>query len=215
MKDIFGLTSQEEITIESLNAITHGIASLISILGIALLLFKNEVSLFNHYWFAYIIYGISMLCLFINSTVYHSFSFTRYKNILQKFDHASIYLFIAGTYTPYIMIKINSQPLIIMLIMIWILAIAGIIFEIIWTNRFPLISTLLYLGLGWLSIFMIYPLIKHMASYGILLLVLGGIIYSIGTYFYRKKHNKWMHVLWHLFVMAAALSMYLSIYFYT
>ncbi len=215
MKDKYGLTAKQEITIEFLNAFTHGLASIISIIGLILLLLKIEVSLFNRYWFAYIIYGLSLFILFTNSTLYHSFSFSKFKHLFQKFDHASIYLLIAGSYTPYILLKLHQTPLIFLLIFIWLFAIAGIIFEVKYTDRFPKLSTYFYLGLGWMSIFMIYPLITHMNLNGIILLLLGGLLYTVGTIFYRKKHNKWMHVIWHIFVIIAALSMYLSIYWFT
>ena len=144
---------------------------------------------------AYSIYGASLILLFLNSTLYHGFSLSRYKALFQKIDHSSIYLLIAGSYTPYLMLSIGGIIGYSMLGAIWLLAIAGIVFEIATIGRWPKLSTYLYLGLGWLSLFIIYPLFHSIELAGLLLLILGGVTYSVGTIFYRMKQNKWMHII--------------------
>ncbi|MRI80432.1 hemolysin III family protein [Aerococcaceae bacterium DSM 109653] len=208
------LSKKQEVTAEVFNAITHGAAAALSLVAIVLLVMKGVEVSSPIAITAYIIYGASLFTLFLNSTLYHSFSFSKYKAIFQKLDHASIYLLIAGTYTPYLMISIGGIFGYSLLSFIWILAIAGIAFEVVATDKFPKLSTYMYLGLGWLGVVIIYPLYHSIEVNGLFLLALGGIIYSLGTIFYRMKSNKWMHVIWHLFVIGGALFMFISIYRY-
>ncbi|MCW6665788.1 hemolysin III family protein [Aerococcaceae bacterium NML190938] len=208
------LSRTKQIIIELLNASTHGIATILSIIGLIVLIFKGIQLESPIAIIAYSVYGISLILLFLNSTLYHSFSLSKYKPIFQKIDHSSIYLLIAGTYTPYLMLAIGGLVGYGMLVTIWLLAIAGIIFEIATIGRWPKLSTYLYLGLGWVSLLIIYPLFKSIELTGLMLLVLGGVTYSIGTIFYRMKHNKWMHIIWHLFVIGGAAFMFWSIFQY-
>lgn len=214
MKDRHGLTAKQEIVIEVSNAITHGVGILLSIIGLVLLILKAKTQAEWDNLAAYSIYGISMVLLFTNSTLYHSFSFSKYRAIFQKLDHAAIYLLIAGTYTPYLVVAMKESYRFYLLALIWILALTGLVIEVLWTNKFPKISTWMYLGLGWLSLLILWPLTQEMSLWGILLLAIGGILYSLGTIFYRMKHRKWMHVVWHIFVLSAAVMMYLSILFF-
>ena len=208
------LSRTKQIIIESLNASTHGIATILSIIGLVALIMKgvqiNSITAI----IAYSIYGASLILLFLNSTLYHGFSLSRYKALFQKIDHSSIYLLIAGSYTPYLMLSIGGIIGYGMLVAIWLLAIAGIVFEIATIGRWPKLSTYLYLGLGWLSLFIIYPLFRSIELAGLLLLILGGVTYSVGTIFYRMKQNKWMHIIWHLFVIGGAGFMFWSIFQY-
>ena len=208
--------SRNEVWIEVFNAITHGLAAVLGVIGMILLVEKSISG--NNFSTAelvsYIIYGSSFIILFLASTLYHSFSFTAYRDLFQKIDHASIYLLIAGSYTPYLLVTVGGAVGFTFLAIVWIAAIAGIVFEVILTNRYPKLSTYLYLIMGWMGIFLIYPLYKSFHPVGILLLFLGGVFYSVGTIFYRMKHNGWMHVIWHLFVAAGAGSMFFSIYLY-
>lgn len=205
-----------EKVIEGLNALTHGVATILGIIGLYFLLVKVKeyTGIHQSEYTSYMIYGLSMILLFLASTLYHSFSFTRLKSVFQKIDHAAIYLLIAGTYTPYLMITIGGKKGYGFLIFIWIVAIIGILFEVIWTNAFPRLSTFLYLAMGWMGLFLIRPLYQSIDTKGLLLLLAGGLSYSIGAYFYQKKHLEWMHVIWHLFVMAGAGFMFLSIFLY-
>lgn len=206
--------TKNDILIEVFNAITHGVGALLSVIGLILLVQKaittRDFSVSEIV--SYIIYGSSLVILFLASTLYHSFSFTGLKDLFQKIDHASIYLLIAGSYTPYLMVTVGGVMGYVFLGIVWFAAIAGIIFEVVWTNRFPKLSTYLYLIMGWMGLLLIYPLYLNFAVSGIILLFLGGVFYSLGTFFYRMKHNGWMHVIWHLFVVAGAAFMFLSIY---
>lgn len=206
--------TRNDILIEVFNAITHGLGTLLSVIGLVLLVNKAlttpESTLSE--MISYIIYGSSLVTLFLSSTLYHSFSFTKLKDLFQKIDHASIYLLIAGSYTPYLMVTVGGTIGYIFLSVVWIAALAGIIFEVVWTNKYPKLSTYLYLIMGWMGLLLLYPLYLNFAVSGIVFLFLGGVFYSLGTFFYRMKHNGWMHVIWHLFVMVGAIFMFLSIY---
>lgn len=206
--------TRNDILIEVFNAITHGLGTLLSVIGLVLLVNKaltTPESTLSEI-ISYIIYGSSLVTLFLSSTLYHSFSFTKLKDLFQKIDHASIYLLIAGSYTPYLMVTVGGTIGYIFLSVVWIAALAGIIFEIVWTNKYPKLSTYLYLIMGWMGLLLLYPLYLNFAVSGIVFLFLGGVFYSLGTFFYRMKHNGWMHVIWHLFVMVGAIFMFLSIY---
>lgn len=208
--------AKNELWVEIFNAITHGIAAILGVVGMIFLVEKaiSTPNLSMSELVSYIIYGSSLIILFLASTLYHSFVFTGHRDLFQKIDHASIYLLIAGSYTPYLMVTVKGAVGYTFLAIVWIAAIAGIIFEVIWTNRFPKLSTYLYLIMGWLGIFLIYPLYQSLDLTGIILLFVGGIFYSVGTIFYRMKENGWMHVVWHLFVIAGAAFMFFSIYLY-
>ncbi len=208
--------SRNELMIEVFNAITHGLGALLGIIGMIFLVDKAISTPHSNIaeLVSYIIYGSSLVVLFLASTLYHSFSFSNQRDIFQKIDHASIYLLIAGSYTPYLMVTVGGAVGYTFLAIVWLAAIAGLVFEVGWTNRFPKLSTYLYLIMGWLGIFLIYPLYQSLELAGIVLLFVGGLFYSIGTIFYRQKDNGWMHVIWHLFVMAGAAFMFVSIYLY-
>lgn len=208
--------SRNEVWIEVFNAITHGLAAILGVVGLILLVGKAYAApeLSKAEFVSYIIYGSSLIILFLASTLYHSFSFTGHRDLFQKIDHASIYLLIAGSYTPYLMVTVGGAVGYTFLAVVWLAAIAGIVFEVVWTNRYPKLSTYLYLIMGWMGILLIYPLYQSFHPAGIFLLFLGGVFYSVGTIFYRMKHNGWMHVIWHLFVVAGAACMFFSIYLY-
>lgn len=208
--------SKNELVVEILNALTHGVGALLGIVGLYFLLMKLNVSsgLNVSELTSYLIYGLSIIVLFLASTLYHSFSFTRFKSLFQKIDHAAIYLLIAGTYTPYLIITVGGKLGYGFLALVWLAAIAGIIFKVFWIDRFPKLSTFLYLGMGWMAIFLIYPLYQSLDVNGLVLLLVGGIFYSVGAYFYQKKHLNWMHVIWHLFVIAGAAFMFFSVFLY-
>lgn len=202
------------IAAEVFNAITHGIGALLSIIAIVLLILKGINAQSNIAVIAYTIYGFSLFILFLNSTLYHSLSFSKYRFFFQKMDHSAIYLLIAGTYTPYLLITIGGVLGNVFLVIIWTLALAGIIFELLTINKWPKLSTYLYLGLGWMGIFIVYPLYHSIPLNGLILLGLGGLSYTLGTIFYRMKSKPWMHVIWHLFVLGGAALMFVSIYLY-
>ncbi|MCI7240433.1 PAQR family membrane homeostasis protein TrhA [Aerococcus suis] len=203
-----------QITNEVLNAVTHGIGTILAIIGTVLLIFKaiqNESLLEIN---TYIIYGASMCFLYLASTLYHSFSFTRMAPIFKVIDHSSIFLLIAGTYTPFCLLAIGGKLGWFICISQWIIALAGVFMKIFFLKETKKYSTALYILMGWLVIFAIKDVILSLGTWGSILLVLGGIFYTVGTIFYANAHKHYWHVIWHIFVILGSMAMYFSIYYF-
>ena len=159
-----------------------------------------------------------MILLFLFSTLFHSLMFTRARTVFQVFDHSSIFLLIAGSYTPFCLISIQGWLGWALFVFIWLIAIAGIIYKSLTLHQKepnPKISTMIYIVMGWLCLIAFYPLVQSLGVRGTALLASGGIAYTFGTIFYRLKNVPFMHVVWHLFVMLGAGLIYFSILLYT
>lgn len=200
---------------EVFNAITHGIGTGLSIAGLVLLIIKGVQMHSSIRIVSYSIFGASMILLFLFSTLFHSLIFTKAKKVFQVFDHSSIYLLIAGSYTPYSLVTIGGTLGWTMFIIIWALAISGIVYKSIFLQKRGKADYFLYILMGWLCVIAIKPLYEGLGFNGLLLLVLGGVSYTAGTFFYSKQHLKFMHVIWHLFVLAGAIFIFFSVYLYT
>jgi hemolysin III len=200
------------ITNEVLNAVTHGVGVVLSIIVFVFLLGKATSEL--HY-VSFIIYGVSLLLLFLASTLYHSLIFTKAKKVFQVFDHCSIYLLIAGTYTPYCLLYIKGTIGIVLLSVIWLAAIVGIVYKSLTLSKVKSVSklsTIIYNVMGWAVVIALPSLYHSVGLKGLLLLVAGGVAYTVGSLFYSMKNRRYMHVVWHLFVMLGAMLMFFSIY---
>jgi hemolysin III len=195
------------ITNEVLNAVTHGVGVVLSIIGFVFLLGKATSEL--HY-VSFIIYGVSLLLLFLASTLYHSLIFTKAKKVFQVFDHCSIYLLIAGTYTPYCLLYIKGTIGIVLLSVIWLAAIVGIVYKSLTLSKVKSVSklsTIIYNVMGWAVVIALPSLYHSVGLKGLLLLVAGGVAYTVGSLFYSMKKRRYMHVVWHLLVMLGAILM--------
>ncbi|HCW04715.1 MAG TPA: hemolysin III [Clostridium sp.] len=199
---------------EVFNAITHGIGFGLSIAGLVVLLVKGARNNSALEVVCYSIYGSTLILLYLSSTLYHSLIFTRARKVFRIFDHSSIFLLIAGTYTPYSLITIGGSLGWTLFGIIWGVAVLGIIYKAIWIDKYKKYSTLLYIAAGWLCIIAAKPMIEGLGIKGALLLLLGGLSFTIGAIFYKMKNVKFMHVLWHLFVFLGTCLMYFSILFY-
>lgn len=197
---------------EFLNSISHGIGALLSIPTTLLLVQKASLEGSTIELVSYIIFGISMFCLYAASTLYHALP--THKFFLKKLDHSSIFIMIAGTYTPVALIAIGGKLGWTIFFIEWGLALFGVIFKMYFVHRFGRLSLLVYLGMGWLAIAFYEPLLKYITMNGFLLLLAGGLSYTIGTYFYKNKKIPYNHAIWHVFVMGGSLFMFLTIYFY-
>lgn len=205
------LKKKNNIITEVFNAITHGLGVILGIIILILLMLKSKHSVEIA---AYLIYSISFILLFLSSTLYHSLSFTRAKKIFRIIDHSSIFLLIAGTYTPYLLISLKNKSSFYYFVGIWIIALIGILLNIFMFNKTLKIGVLLYIAMGWISIIIVKDLMSIIPPMGIFFLALGGLTYTGGVYFYKKKSMKFSHVIWHLFVLGGALLMFISIYLY-
>ncbi|AUV17614.1 hemolysin III family protein [Aeromonas caviae] len=209
MMNVTGYSPREEWA----NRLSHGLGLLLGGLGLVLLLHKGwdqgpRVLL------SYGVYGASLVLLYLASTLYHSVSSVATRRWSKLFDHCAIYLLIAGTYTPFLLVALDTPLAQGLMVVIWGLALAGVVFKLIFINRFKKVSLFTYLMLGWLSLVVIYQLYLHLDGTGLLLLGLGGLIYSLGVIFYVAKRIPYNHAIWHLFVLGGSLCHFMAIYGY-
>ncbi|MCS7018767.1 MAG: hemolysin III family protein [Cytophagales bacterium] len=200
---------------ELANAITHGIGALLSLVGSWFLIEKALLVQNQRLLLSFIIYGGGIFFLFVASTLYHSFSHEALKKRLQVIDHVGIYLMIAGTYTPFAMVTLDRWWGNLLLWLVWTIAIAGIIFKIFFTGKFKILSTLIYLGMGWLVVIAAKPMYEAIPFNGILLIVAGGLLFSAGTIFYLWERLCFNHAIWHLFVLGGGICHFFAIFFYS
>ncbi|MGO2083576.1 PAQR family membrane homeostasis protein TrhA [Vagococcus sp.] len=214
MQQIKKQTKRYLIINEVFNAITHGIGTGLSIAGLVLLIIKGARAGSAIDVVSYTIFGSTMVLLFLASTLFHSLIFTKARNVFQVFDHSSIYLLIAGSYTPFCLVVIKGWAGWTLFGIIWALAIAGVIYKSLFLKSNKKTGVILYVAMGWICILAIRPLYLGLGATGFGLLFLGGVAYTIGAIFYNMKNVKFMHVIWHLFVMLGAGLIYFSILLY-
>ncbi|MDH2914285.1 hemolysin III family protein [Kosakonia sp. HypNH10] len=206
-----GYTLAEEIA----NSISHGIGLVFGIVGLVLLLGQAvDTHASTLAITSYALYGGSMILLFLASTLYHAVPHPRAKIWLKKFDHCAIYLLIAGTYTPFLLVGLDSPLARGLMVVIWSLALLGILFKLTIAHRFKVLSLVTYLAMGWLSLVVIYQLATRLSPGGVTLLAVGGLIYSLGVIFYVCKRIPYNHAIWHGFVLGGSVCHFLAIYLY-
>jgi hemolysin III len=196
---------------EIANTLTHGIGLVCSILGFAVLL--ALAILRGGLWqiLGCAIYGATLVCLYAASTFYHGVSSPRAKRILHIFDHCAIYLLIAGTYTPFLLVNLHGSWGWSLFAAMWSIAVAGILFKLWFADRFPIFSVAMYVIMGWLGLIAARQVYLHVPLTGIVWIVLGGAAYTIGVVFYSCKRIPHHHVVWHLLVMAGSTCHYIAI----
>lgn len=199
---------------EIANTLTHALGAILSVVACYLLLSAAFADSSIVKTISYAIYGASLLLLFTASTVYHAVQDDEKKKLFKLLDHCAIYLLIAGTYTPLMMIALDNQLGMVMLSVIWTLAILGIFFKLTFGHRFKKTSLVTYLGMGLISITIIDQLHEKLSSQGLTLLALGGAAYCLGVIFYANKRIVFNHAIWHLFVLGGAISHFFMIYLY-
>lgn len=160
------------------------------------------------------IYGASLIMLYTASTLYHALPWPRVKAFFQQADHAAIYVLIAGTYTPFLLINLRGAWGWSLLVLVWSIAALGVAIELLLKERKRWLSLTLYLGLGWMALIALNPMIENVASGGLWLLLAGGLAYSLGVIFYVWKSLKYHHAVWHLFVLAGSVLHFLSVFYY-
>lgn len=200
---------------EIANAVTHGVAALLSIAGLAVLVaFAVLYSGSPKVVAAVSIFGASMVFLYTASTLYHSIPNPRAKKVLPYLDHSMIYILIAGSYTPFCLITLQGYTGIALLCAVWLIAIAGISLQAVLLHKADWINCLLYLSMGWLAVFVIDPLVSTLDSTGLALLVAGGLAYTVGVVFYIFERIPFSHAIWHTFVFAGTTLQFFSVLFY-
>lgn len=199
---------------ELANAITHGFGVLLSAAALVLLIVFSSLHGTAWHIVSFTVYGVSMLLLYTSSTLVHSFPDGKLKDLFEIFDHSSIYLFIAGTYTPLLFNVVQGRLGWTLFGIVWGIAAIGVVFKAFFTKRFRFTSTVIYIVMGWVIVFAWKPLTINLPSQGIVLLVIGGLLYTVGTVFYIWRSFPYHHAVWHLFVLAASILHFLMILLY-
>lgn len=200
------------VSIEELaNSVTHGIGLGLSVAGFAALLVLATVHGGAWRIVSCAIYGVSLICVYASSTLYHGLRSQRVKHILKVFDHSAIFLLIAGTYTPFLLVNLRGGWGWSLLGIVWGLAAAGIVLKFWFVDRYPILSTGGYVLMGWLALIAVKPLLQAVPTIGLIWLLAGGLMYTVGVAFYAWKRIPYNHVIWHLFVMAGSACHYFAV----
>ena len=212
------LASQANYTVgeEIANAVTHGVAALFSVAGLAVLVaFAVVYSGSPKVVTAVSVFGASMIFLYTASTLYHAIPNVRAKKVLQVIDHSMIYVLIAGSYTPFCLITLKGVTGIVLCVVVWLIAVLGISLQSVLLKKSDRINCILYLIMGWLALFVIDPLTEELQTPGLWLLVAGGIAYSVGVIFYVSDERiRYAHAIWHVFVFAGTCLQFFSVLLY-
>lgn len=199
---------------EVIHATSHGVGILLSIAGLTVLVAFASLNGNGWHIVSSSIYGATLILMYSASTLYHGITHPKAKRILRQLDHAAIYLLIAGTYTPFLLVNLRLDGGWVLFAVIWSLAIAGVVFEITGYKPFKRISLWLYLGMGWLIVLAINPMIEQVSTGGLILLLVGGLAYSGGAIFYVRKSMRFHHAIWHFFVLAGSIFHFFAVLFY-
>jgi hemolysin III len=199
---------------EIANSVTHGLGVVLSIAGLAVL--AAFASLYGTVWHVVSssIYGATQILLYTASTLYHSIPLPRAKAVLRVFDHSAIFLLIAGTYTPFALVNLRGPWGWSMLGVMWALALAGIALQGILMRQKALVTALPYVGMGWVAMVGVKPMLEAVAPGGLALLLAGGLAYTLGVFFYVWRRIPYHHAIWHLFVLAGSACHYFAVLFY-
>ena len=196
---------------ELANSITHGVGLVLSIAGFAVLLTLAVMHGSALRIVSCAIYGSTLICVYAASTLYHGITAPRFKHALKIVDHCAIYLLIAGTYTPFLLVNLGGHWGWSLLGVIWGLAMTGILLKFWFVDHFKIFSTAVYLAMGWLAIVAVKPLLLHISTPGIAWLVAGGLMYTIGVAFFAAPGLRYGHAIWHVFVMAGSICHYIAV----
>lgn len=199
---------------EKLNIWSHFIGLLLSVVGLILLI-RRAIDLENTWAIvSFPIFGVSMIILYLASTLYHFSKKPKLRYRLNIFDHAAIYVLIAGSYTPFALVSLNGKEGYTIFLIVWTIALFGIIFKVFFTGRFTILSMILYVAMGWLIIFSGQSLMKSLNFNGLIWLISGGISYTIGAVLYSINKIKFNHAIFHVFVLLGTLCHFIAVYFY-
>ena len=199
---------------EKINVISHAIGLLLSVLALILLIVYS--STYGNAWHivSAIIFGLSLITLYSASTIYHSTKDPIIRQRLRIFDHAAIYVLIAGTYTPITLVVLNGTTGWILFALVWGMALIGIILKLFFTGRYNLLSTIMYVAMGWLVVFAVNPLIESLDPAGLYWLAAGGIFYTVGAFLYSRKSLAFNHAIFHIFVLFGSFCHFIAVFYY-
>ncbi len=206
------MTATHSLREELVNALTHGLGAVAALAGGAVLI--TLAAIFGDGWqlAGAIVFGASLLLLYLASTLYHAIRHPGAKSRLKVLDHCAIYLLIAGTYTPFALVGLRGPWGWGLLATIWTLALAGCVFKLFFTGRFKLLSTLIYVAMGWLALIAIEPMLRLLPGWTLAWLFAGGIAYTVGALFYLSRRLPYAHAIWHGFVIAGSVCHFIAVY---
>ena len=199
-------------TEEKLNIWSHAFGIFLSIIALVLLIIKAVQQ--DNIWMliSFPIFGVSLILLYLASTLYHASKEPQKRFKLKVFDHAAIYVLIAGSYTPFTLVSLNGETGWLIFSMVWVMAFTGIILKLFFTGKFKIVSTAMYVLMGWLIVFYFQELTARLHEKGVFYLILGGVLYTIGAILYSIKKIKFNRAIFHFFVLAGSFCHFLSIY---
>ncbi|MDT8281787.1 MAG: hemolysin III family protein [Gammaproteobacteria bacterium] len=199
---------------ERLNIYSHATGILLSVIGLVLLVLR--ASQYGNVWHvvSFSIFGASLILLFSASTVYHSATGSVMRARLRVIDHAAIYVLIAGTYTPFTLVTLTGSTGWIFFGISWGMALTGIVLKVFFTGRYELVSTSMYVFMGWIIVFAIQPLVNNLPIEGLFWLIAGGVAYTVGAILYAIKKIKFNHAIFHVFVLLGAFFQFIAVYCY-
>jgi hemolysin III len=195
------------------NAISHGIGAVFAMVGAVYLI---AASMRGTDWqiVSCSIFATTLVLVYLCSTLYHSLSATRARYVFRIFDHSAIYLLIAGTYTPFMLVSLRGPVGWALFCIVWVLAVAGVVFKSVAVDRFAVASALLYLFQGWVVVFAARPLLHAIGWHGMMWLIAGGLSYTLGVVFFAYDRLRYFHAIWHVFVLAGSVAHYFAVLFY-
>lgn len=199
---------------ELFNGITHGAGMVLSIAALVLLIVFSSIYGSAGHIVSCTIFGVTLTLLYTASTLYHSAQKPQAKKVFKIFDHSCIYLLIAGTYTPFLLVTLRGALGWTMFGIIWFLAVSGVVLKVFFVHRFRIISTVAYVLMGWIIVIAIKPLADSLPSGGLVWLIAGGMAYTLGVVFYAWKRLPFNHAIWHLFVLAGSTCHFIAVIFY-
>jgi hemolysin III len=201
------LSASEEVV----NSVTHGIGVLLSIAGLIILVVAAALHGDAWHIVSFSIFGVSLVVLYTSSTLYHSFSKERFKNVFARFDHAAIFMLIAGTYTPFLLTSIRGALGWTFFGIIWAVAVTGIVIRSIHLHKYRRLMVLIYLIMGWMFIFIINSMIRNLPPLSLVFLLVGGLSYTVGVIFYAWRKLPFGHGIWHLFVLGGSIMHFFAV----
>ncbi len=205
------MTTATSIREEVASALTHGLGAVAALAASAVLI--TLASIYGDAWqlASAIVFGVALLLLYTASTLYHAIQHPVAKGRLKVFDHCAIYLLIAGTYTPFTLIGLRGPWGWGLFAAIWTLAVFGVIFKLFYTGRFKLLSTVIYIAMGWLVLVAIKPMLNSLDAWTLGWLLAGGLSYTMGTWFYHRESVPYSHAIWHMFVIGGSVCHFVSV----
>jgi len=199
---------------EKINIISHAVGLVLGIVALVLMVVK--ASLYGNAWHivGVSIFGASLICLYAASTLYHSAKGPTARSRLRVFDHATIFVLIAGTYTPFTLVTLNGWVGWLLFGLCWGIAVTGIILKLFFTGRYDVLSTLMYIFMGWMIIFAAKPLMNNLSADGLWWLIVGGVAYTLGAVIYGIKKSPLNHAIFHMFVLLGSFCHFITVYSY-